>query len=452
MKRRPWWLLAVALVVGGGSTSAYWLLARAAPAPAFRLAAVEPGPVVSAVTASGTLSAVVTVEVGSQLSGQIARIYADFNDTVTSGQLLARIDTRLLEARILQAEADLTAAGATLEVERARRQRAGADVATARATLASNDAQVQGAEVAVRETKRDLARRQSLQARGVAAVADLDKAESAARTADSELASARARRQAAAAELDAAEAALLVAGAQVDVAAAQVKQREAAVRQVQVDIDRSSIRSPIDGVVVQRAVNLGQTVAASLQAPTVFTIAQDLSRMQVLANVDEADIGRVTVGLPVTFTVSAYPRDEFRGRVAQLRLAPQSNQNVVTYVVVIEVDNAGRRLLPGMTANVRIIADHRDDVLRVPNMALRFRPMGVPAAATAPTGTPAGDGGQVWVLGADGAPKAVPVSLGASDGSFTEVAEGTLVAGQQVITGVAPADAEGPRRPPRLGF
>ncbi|HYD65233.1 efflux RND transporter periplasmic adaptor subunit [Azospirillum sp.] len=368
-------LLAVAAVAG------YLYLDRAEAAPSYRTAKVEQGPLVSAITATGTLNAVVTVEVSSQLSGQIAQVHADFNSAVKVGQVLANLDDTQLKARLASAQADLEASQATFNVQQAQLEKSQADVASARANVANTVAAVLRAELAMQEAERDLARREDLRGRGVVAAADLEKAQTAFRTARAQMTSAQAQRQQAEAAVASAEASARIALAQVEVARANVLQRTAAMQLVQVDIDRSVIRSPIDGVVVDRQVNVGQTVAASLQAPKLFNIAQDLRQMRVLANIDEADIGRVREGLSASFTVGAYPGETFHGTVAEVRLAPETQQNVVTYIVAITVENAELRLLPGMTTNLRVAVDERANAVKVPNAALRFRPMGTAAPA-----------------------------------------------------------------------
>lgn len=445
MPRRALLALLAVVATAAGAWSLLVLAQADTPAP-FRTVAVEEGPLTSAVTATGTMSALVTVEVGSQLSGQLAAITVDFNSQVTKGQVIARLNGDQLEARLAQARADQESARATLAMQAALADKSRADVATARAAAADAEAQVARAQLALTDTERDLARRKALRGRGVIATADLEKAETAMQTARAQLASARAQRERAVAGIAAAEASLAVADAQVAVARSQVAQKEAATRLVEVDIERSVIRAPIDGVVVNRAVNVGQTVAASLQAPTLFTIAQDLRQMEVLANIDEADIGRLKVGLPVTFTVAAYPGEIFKGTVTQVRLAPLEDQNVVTYVAVITVENPEIRLLPGMTANLRIVVEERANALKVPNAALRFRPPGLDDAARPPIGP---NDRVVWVPSAQGAAVPVPVRLGIGDGSVTEVVEGDLSAGQPVIVGIALAErAKGTR----LGF
>jgi HlyD family secretion protein len=244
-------------------------------------------------------------------------------------------------------------------------------------------------------------------------------------------------------------------------AKAQVVQNEAALRQAQVDLDRTFIRAPVDGVVVGRNVDMGQTVAASLQAPTLFTIAQDLRNMQVDTNVDEADVGRVKLGQAVTFTVDSFPGRTFSGEVVQIRKAPLVVQNVVTYDVVVTARNPEQRLLPGMTANVRIVIEQKENVMQVPNAALRFRPPGVEAAERERPARPSGGGpsraggapaGRVWIVGTDGKPAAVQLQLGIGDGTYTEVAKGEIKEGEQVIVGLA-VPGERPQQPgsaPRL--
>ena len=249
----------------------------------------------------------------------------------------------------------------------------------------------------------------------------------------------RAQEQAQASAITASMAQLKVTEAQIDSALAQVRQREAGLEQATVDLERTKIHAPVDGVVVSRNVDIGQTVAASLQAPTLFTIARDLTRMQVDTNVDEADIGRIRVDQSATFVVDSFPRNTFSGRVVQVRKGAQVVQNVVTYNVVISAQNADQKLLPGMTANVKIVVDQKPDALKVPSATLRFRPPGVEADAGSPRGQSAPDGvpGMVWVLNAEGKPRPVSVKLGISDGNFIQIQSGDLQPGQEVIVGAS---------------
>jgi len=294
--------------------------------------AAETGNIRRSVAASGSVRALVTVEVGSQLSGQISELYVDFNDTVEEGQLIAQLDPQTYETRVREAEATRQTAAANLALQRASYARVQATTRTARL---------------------EFERTEALASRGNASQAALDNARAA---------------------YDAAEAELGVAAAQITNAEATLQQREATLAGARIDLERTSIRAPINGIVVDRAVDEGQTVAASLSAPTLFTIAQDLSQVQIDAQIDEADIGQIRTGQPVRFTVDAYPELDLRGEVEQIRLAPEILTNVVTYTVVISAANPGQRLLPGMTANMDIVTGERTDVLLVPNSALRFRP------------------------------------------------------------------------------
>jgi len=360
----------------------------------YTLEPVTRGPIERVVVTTGTLEALNTVIVGSQLSGQLAAIYADFNQSVQEGELLAQIDPRTFAARVEQSRADVAVAEATIVQRRAELTRARAQLAQA---------------------ERDLARRKSLHERGHISAADLE----------IDLTNAQVN-----------EASVAVAAGAVANAEANLDQRRSALQQAQLDLERTEIRAPITGTVVNRTVQQGQTVAASLQAPELFQIAQDLHFMKVEASVDEADIGRIREGFAVRFSVDAYPERTFQGRVTQVRIAPDRLLNVVSYRVIITTGNDDLALLPGMTANVEVILDNRANVLRVPNAALRFVPKDVqPPAPEAPAArTAAGpDAGRalVWLL--DGSrPVARPVTTGLGDDQFTEVLEG-LAEGDSVI-------------------
>jgi HlyD family secretion protein len=299
---------------------------------------VARGDVRRIVSTSGAVRALVTVDVGSQLSGQIAALEADFNSVVQVGDVIARLDPQTYETRVREAEAALVVAQSQVQVQ---------------------EANVTRAQANLRRVENEYARAEELVARGTASQAAYDTALS---------------------NVEAARADLLVAQAGLVNANATLGQRQAALDSSRIDLDRTLIRSPIDGIVVSRVVNVGQTVAASMQAPVLFTIAEDLTRVQIDAQVDEADIGQVQNGQPVSFTVDAYPDSEFRGEVEQTRLAALAEANVVTYTVVISANNPGRRLLPGMTANVDIVTGAREDVLTVDNRALRFEPRGAAEA------------------------------------------------------------------------
>ena len=342
----------------------------------YRFGVVDRGEVVSTISTSGTLGAVVTVDVGTQVSGQVAELHADFNTEVKEGQLIARIDPQTFEARLRQAEADLAIAKANVSMQMAAKARAEADLASAQANLENRRA-------TDAEAARELTRKEALLARGVASNRDVTQAKAQAE-------SSAAQTRAAEAALRSAEAQILVSQAQIENARAQVQQREASVEQALIDLERTFIRAPVNGVVINRQVSLGQTVAASLNAPVLFTIAQDLRQMQVEANVDEADIGQIQTGQEVEFTVDAHAGRTFRGRIQQVRQAPEVVQNVVTYTVIVTANNAQQLLLPGMTANVNVVLNRREDTLRVPNAALRFRPAN--AAASSGGAAPQGGG------------------------------------------------------------
>ena len=363
-------LVALAVLAAAGY-AAWKYFGPSDKAPQYRLAKVERGGITSTVSASGTLTAVTTVLVGSQISGQVREILVDFNSPVKRGQLLARIDPETFELRVRQSDADLEAARTSLLQRESE--------------AASQRSQVVRAEITQEDAKRDVERKQSLLAKGFISEADRDKAVFVDRGAAEAVRTAQA-------QLKAAEA--MVANGR-----AVVKQRQAALASARNDLSKTEITAPVDGVVISRQVEPGQTVAASLNTPTLFTIAQDLREMQVDVAIDESDIGRLRADQRATFTVDAFPGRTFAGSVRQIRKAAQTVQNVVTYIVVVGTQNASLQLVPGMTANVRIVTDQRDGVLKVPNAALRWRPAGTanakedatPAAAT--TGPAGGAGG-----------------------------------------------------------
>jgi HlyD family secretion protein len=370
------------------------------PAPAYETVSAETGDVVSRVSASGTLAAMVTVEVGSQVSGRIQSLFVDFNSPVRKGQRIGKIDPALFEAAAAQAEAN---------------------VAASRGNLLRLQVQ---AEEAARQARRT----SQLFEQRLVSENDRDNAESNRRAAEAAVAQAE----------------------------GQLAQTRAALQQAQTNLRYTDILAPTDGIVISRAVNVGQTVAASLQAPVIFTIAQDLRLMEVHTNVAESDIGKLKAGMEATFTVDAWPGEPFRGRIREIRNAPQIVQNVVTYDAVIDVQNQDLRLKPGMTATVNVVVERRDGVLRVPSAALRFRPDALPSAAaggSAPRAGPAAAerGRAVWVL-AGGSPARRAVTPGITDGSFTEIRDGELKPGETVIVGLAGAAGAGGRGGARPGF
>jgi HlyD family secretion protein len=348
----------LAVVLTAGAAAYGWWGARNA-APDYRFGKVERGTVTAAISATGTVNPVTAVQVGSQVSGQIREIHVDFNSEVKKGQVIARIDSESFALRVNQAMADLEAARAT--------------VLTQRANVVALQTEVSRAKVSRAEAEREFQRNKALHEKNFVSAAALDKAEFAYRVAQE--------------QVNAAQAQLAVGESQVRNVEALVKQRESQLAQARVDLDRTTIRAPVDGVVVKKSVEPGQTVAASLQAPELFVIAQDLRRMQVDVSVDEAEVGRVREGQAATFTVDSFPGRTFSGKVGQVRKAALVVQNVVTYTAVIATSNPNLELFPGMTANVRIVVATRENVLKVPNAALRFRPAG--AAELRPAG---GDG------------------------------------------------------------
>ncbi len=412
---------ALLLLAAGGW---WWGLQGAADAQPYRTAPITRGPLLATVAASGTVNPVSQVSVGTQVSGQIRDLLVDFNTQVKAGQLLARIDPETFEYRLRSAQADVAAASAA--------------VLTAQANALAAAAQVSRARVDGEEARRDLERKQSLADKQFIATSEADKARALVNTSAEALKAVQAQER--------------VAHAQVTAAQANVAQREAALAQARVDLERTRITSPVNGIVIKRSVERGQTVASSLQAPELFVIARNLEDMQVEAAIDESDVGRLKPGQKAGFSVDAFPGENFAGTVRQVRLAALNVANVVTYVAVVGFANGDGRLLPGMTANVRVVTDERADVLRVPNGALRVRLAGVePPAKPAYADRPGAENasarktarGGVYVLDAQGKPKALAVSLGVSDGSHTEllpVANGAVPAelqdGALVIVGL----------------
>ncbi len=352
----------------------------------FSFAKVERGSIVRLVSSTGTLNALVTVQVGSQVSGQIKELLADFNSQVQQDQVIARIDPVNFEARVRQCEAELAVSMANVAIQSSAVERARAELQNARSGAAATMAQTEKARVVLNDAKRNRNRKEALHKKSIISESQFDEAVAAYDQAVAQVRAAEAEEKGKYSLIRSREAALKMAKAQVEHSRAQVKQKEAALHQSKVDLEHTVIRSPVDGVVIGRSVDIGQTVAASLQAPTLFTIAQDLREMQVDTSVDEADIGCIQVGQGTTFSVDAFPGREFKGQIIQIRIQPKTVQNVVTYTVVVSVDNSGLLLLPGMTANVQITVDERSNVLKVPNGALRFKPPGTKSGSDTASG------------------------------------------------------------------
>ncbi|MBI5058599.1 efflux RND transporter periplasmic adaptor subunit [candidate division KSB1 bacterium] len=407
----------IAALVIVAAVAAYFVWGRSDSAGSqrgkYRLGTVDRGKVQMVVTASGTVSAVTTVTVGSQVSGTLDEILVDFNSPVKKGQVIARIDPTFLQAQVTENEANLERANATL-----------------------------------RQAQRDLRRVADLAEKQLAAQVDLDNAQTALETAQ-----------------------------------AGVKQVEAQVQRTRVNLAYSVIRSPIDGVVISRSVDVGQTVAASLQAPTLFTIAQDLKQMQIETSIDEADIGKLEEGMDATFTVDSYPELTFRAKISQIRYAAVEEQNVVTYPVILKVDNPELKLRPGMTANVTVVVSQRDDALRAPAAAVRFKPADYkpnagggtadsargghrgdgdfkgrrerakPDATVAP-GAPAESPAKqatLFVKNAKGEPEPRRVQIGLNDGSYVELLDQNLSAGDSVIVGLTGTTTQAVTMMPGMG-
>jgi HlyD family secretion protein len=475
-----------------GGLGAYEFFTVKADKPAYIFGTVDRGDIVLQVECTGTLAAVTTVQVGTQVSGTIADLYADFNSEVKKGQLLAKLDPALFEAAMQQAEANVRTAEATLNDDKA--------------ATASAKANLEKAKVDAINNQRKLKMQKELWDQSLIARDDLDTAQ---------------------ATLDASIALQQAQQAQIDSCEARYKEDEQRLSEVKASLDQAKlnlehtiITSPISGTVISRSVDRGQTVAASFSSPTLFTIAEDLTKMQVSTNIDEADVGKIKTGMEATFTVDAYPQDTFRGKISQVRLASNLVQNVVTYNAMIDVSNPQLKLFPGMTANVKILIDKAENMLKIPNSALRFKPdlsdqqveaafkaageemyysqlkarnskTAAPPAAPvsetrmsfAPNGANANNRNvssdrtgstqgpssdtyasrsaharrvALWVLGADKSLQPIVVTLGLTDGVQTEIEPGKLKEGDKIITGmeVVQASKQAPSaatRPPGFG-
>jgi HlyD family secretion protein len=418
-------LLTAATVVGG-----YTYYAQS-ETTTFLTAPAERGHIAVVVKAIGTIQAKLAVDVSSQLSGRVAEVLVDFNNEVTAGQPIARLDPESYIAKLNQAKAALEVALSTAALNRAAVERAQASLANAQASNGMSRDQLAAARIKHDETARDLQRKLYLARGGSVSESDLSRTRTQS---DAEEADLRANSQQLAmkqAAIGTAQAELHMAEANVKNADAVVEQKQAEIDQAKVDLDRTVIRAPIDGIILKRDVNPGQTVAVSLEAKTLFTIANDLRHVEVQGRIDEADIGRVKVGQPVTFSVDAFPDKEFTGNVTQIRRSPEVSHNVVTYTTIVSADNPDLLLLPGMTATMRIEVSDSGPILKVPNQALRFQPERAPSA---PANKSEGRA-TIWRPGASGEAIAVPVTIGASDSTGTAILSGSLHEGEPVIIG-----------------
>jgi HlyD family secretion protein len=409
-------------------------------APTFITASVERGNIATFAKASGTVEAVVTVDVSSQLSGRIANVFVGFNDRVAAGQPIAQLDQEIFNAQVNEARAALSVARATAQVQKASLERA--KVGILNAQTAKRLAEAQSAAIRARqdELERDLQRKLQLVRTGSGTERDLTQTRAQHDAGIADLGASIEQIQMKVEAIAIAVAERDMAEANLNNALAVVEQKEAALDQARVDLDRTVLRAPIDGVVIKRDVNPGQTVAVSLDAKTLFKIANDLHEMEVHGKIDEADVGQLKVDQTVEFSVDAYPDQTFNGKVLQIRKSPEVVQNVVTYTTIISAPNPDLLLLPGMTAQLRIVVSDTGDVLKIPSQALRFRPGGTGATAERQDAHLAGSSkgsATVWLVGKDGRPDPLTVKVGISDDSSTTLLEGSLREGQQVITGVA---------------
>jgi HlyD family secretion protein len=444
----------------------------------FFTASVEKGPLRNVVNATGVVQTVVTVQVGSQVSGQVLELYADFNSVVKRGQLLAKLDPRNFEAQVQNSRASV--AGAQARVKSSE-----AEIATNKANLKSSKANLEAARVTRDNTNILFTRAKELMDRGVASKNDYDNAKA-------NFESSQAKYEQAQASVDQVQAQSISIAAQLEQTKAQLQQTQADLERALLNLEYCNIYSPVDGVVISRNVDVGQTIAASMQAPTLFSIANDLSQMLVNASVDEADIGNISSAEDVKFTVDAYPNDVFRAKIAEIRLSPQTVQNVVTYSVILSIDNSEMKLRPGMTANITITVDQRDNVVKIPNVALRYTPPGLtrPAIKPAMRETAAVEPesprsaiepmsrlapgqkwnpsdkirfiapkkavarpGVVWVLNAERKPEPRQVSLGITDGAASELLSGEIKPGDQILIGDSSQTGSAPTQAPRgFGF
>ena len=380
--RLPWLIgFMIVMAIGGGGMWYWWT--SGTPLVQYKTAAVDRGPITAIVTATGTVNPVISVQVGSQVSGKVSHLFADFNSKVTKGQVLAQIDQKSFKARLSQARAAVKSAKGSLVK----------------------------ANVLATQRKREFDRMAALRPQAFVSQADVDLAETNYRD----------------------------AAANVEILQAQLDQTQATLTAAELDLGYTTIYSPVDGIVVSRNVDVGQTLAATFQAPILFVIAQDLTQMQVNANVSESDIGGVKEGTEANFRVDAYPKQFFEGVVTQVRNAPISIQNVVTYDVVIAVGNPELKLKPGMTANVTIVTGRKEHPLRVPNGALRFRMPNVPLDKKAT---------RVWVLDQNNHPRQVDVTTGIADSLSTEIVSGALEERDRVILSIETEDEQAKKQLP----
>jgi HlyD family secretion protein len=447
-KTWPRWALIAGVVVALAVGVELWRI-HSANAIGYDTVPVERGPIQASVTATGTLNAVVDVQVGSQVSGNIKALYADFNTKVTKGQLVAEIDPQVFQAQVDQATAALASVHSAALTAAAQVQKASSDLAGTRASEKAVESVLAKDQANALNATNQYQRQDTLFARGLIPQTDHDLAKAAVDAAAAQVAADQSQIEASKQTIQSAQAQVGVAQDQLTSAKDQELQSRSSLQQAKINLERTRITAPVDGVVIARRMDVGQTVAASFAAPTIFEIAQDLTKMHLDTNVDESDIGNISAGQEATFTVDAYPGRTFRGQVAEVRKAPINAQNVVTYDVVISVSNPDLKLFPGMTANARIMTAKLDNAIKVPNAVLRSHP--TPAMLTQ-LGLPAATANkqQVYVV-RGGTLQAAPVTLGLSDGRYTAIASGDVHEGDQVVvrftTGTGTPAASAPAAP-----
>jgi HlyD family secretion protein len=429
--RRHWgrWAWVVGLLIAVAVIVEVWRT-HSRNAVRYDTVVVERGQIQASVTATGTLNAVVDVQVGSQVSGNIKTLYADFNTRVKKGQVVAEIDPQVFQTQVDQAQAALGAVHSAVLTSGAQVQKARADFSGAVANEKSVESIMAKDRANGLNATNQWQRADTLFSQGIVSRQDHDLAKATMDAAEAQVAADHSQIEASKQTIQSAAAQVSVTQAERGSAQAQERQARAALEQAKVNLAHTQITAPVDGTVIARRMDVGQTVAASLQSPTIFEIAQDLTKMQLDTNVDESDIGSIRAGQSATFTVDAYPGTTFHGQVTNVRMAPINAQNVVTYDVVIAVSNPDLKLFPGMTANARILTTKLDDVLKVPNAVLRLHPS---AAVLAQLSLPPSQTGkqEVYAL-LGGKLKVIPVGVGLSDGKFTAVTSGALQAGEQL--------------------
>jgi HlyD family secretion protein len=424
------------------------------PPAAFLTAPVERGSIATEVKANGAIEAVLSVDVSSQLSGRIADVFVNFNDAVKASQPIAQIDPAIFAARVKEARAALNVAKANVRVQNSAVERA--KIAAINAYTAKRLAEAQSAAIKAKqiEAEKDLQRKTQLARTGNVSEHELSHVMATREAAVADLRASLEQIQMRAEAITITEAELRMAEANLDNAKAVVEERQAALDQAQLDLERTVVRAPIDGIIIKRDVNPGQTVAVSLEAKTLFKIANDLRVMEVHGKIDEADIGQLKVGQGAKFAVDAYPNRTFSGTLQQIRKSPEIVQNVVTYTAIISAPNPEMLLLPGMTAQLRIVVSEQAGILKIPSQALRFKPKNAPAelSGRAPDEATAKALATVWIAGSDGQAHPVSVKLGASDDNGAELIDGALTDGQHVIVGVANTQSQKGYLGVRLGL